>query len=835
MPNSSNIEILWKQVAAYRRMDPQAIIESMANHLEYSLCKNRYTVKNFDLFESLILTIRDRLVEFWNDTQQTYHKEKCKRVFYLSLEYLMGRSLKNNLINLGIYDECQTALAEMGISLNDLEEVEEDAGLGNGGLGRLAACFLDSLATMQLPAYGYGIRYEYGIFKQKFENGQQVEYPDSWLEKGYPWEIPQWDLMYPVKFFGRVHESRDETGAVHHEWIDTKDVLAMPYDVPITGYGNRTVNNLRLWQTRPSKDFDFSLFNKGDYMKAVEEKQKSETISKVLYPNDKEFSGKELRLKQQYFFVSASLQDIVRRYKLDFHTFEEFPDKVAIQLNDTHPSIAIPELMRILMDIEHLEWEDAWKISAKTFAFTNHTVLPEALEKWSVDILGHLLPRHLQIIYEINQRFMKEVEQTHPGDAELLVRLSLVEEGWPKHIRMTHLAIVGSHAVNGVAALHTELLKTTVFKDFYALYPEKFQNKTNGITPRRWLKASNPELSTLITQNIGEQWVTHLDELKQLESLAEDAEFQNAWRAAKSAKKVQLAEWIKKEMDVVVNPESMFDVQIKRIHEYKRQLLNIIHAVVLYSRIKKNPEIPFVPRTIIFGGKAAPGYYMAKLIINLINDVARVVNQDPAVKDQLKIIFVPNYGVSIAEKIIPAANLSQQISTAGTEASGTGNMKFSLNGTIIMGTMDGANIEIFEEVGADNIFIFGLSEVEVTQLKKNNYNPRVHYQETVELKEALEMINTGFFNRGNPHLYNDIYNSLVYDDRYLLLADFKSYAECQAKASQAFLNKEQWTKMSIYNTANMGKFSSDRTIQEYANDIWDLKPVPIETGVYKQR
>jgi len=609
----------------------------------------------------------------------------------------------------------------------------------------------------------------------------------------------------------------------------------MAYDVPIAGYGNHTVNNLRLWSAKPSKSFDFQLFNSGDYIQAVEETQRSGTISKVLYPNDQGFSGKELRLKQQYFFVAASLQDILRRFKTHSENFESFPDHVAIQLNDTHPSIAIPELMRIFVDEEDLEWDEAWSITTRVFAYTNHTVLPEALERWSVDLMGRLLPRHLEIIYQINDSFLASVKKQFPDDTDLLRRISFIEENDHKQIRMPYLSIVGSHTINGVAELHTELLKTTVFKDFYKLFPERFQNKTNGITPRLWLRNVNPELSKIITAKIGDGWITELQQLRQLEAFADDPEFQQSWRSVKRLKKEQLANWLKQNSGISIDPESLFDVQIKRIHEYKRQLLNILHVIYLYNQMLEHPELPFVSRTFLFGGKAAPGYFMAKLIINLANDVARVVNHDPAMQDRLKVVFVPNYNVSVAEKMIPATDISQHISTAGTEASGTGNMKFILNGALILGTMDGANIEIAEEVGAENIFTFGMSSDEVSSLAKSGYNPRVPYQNNPELREVLSMINTGYFNRDKPHLYNDLYNSLVFEDKYMLLEDFASYVECQQRVIKTWQDPEKWTRMSILNTAASGKFSSDRTIAEYARDIWKLKPVTVELPGKKVR
>jgi len=836
MPQTrKEMEIMWDLIATYRSMDRDGLLESMANHIEFSQCKNRYTAEDFDIFRSFALSIRDRLVEFWNDTQQTYHRKKCKQVYYLSLEYLIGRSLKNNLLNLGISDAGEDAIRKIGYDLEEIQELEHDAGLGNGGLGRLAACFLESMATLELPAHGYGIRYEFGIFKQQFENGAQVEAPDNWLEEGYPWEIPRWEVVYPVHFFGQVKEIINKKGKSKRAWVETEEVLAMAYDVPIAGYGNHTVNNLRLWSAKPSKSFDFQLFNSGDYIQAVEETQRSGTISKVLYPNDQGFSGKELRLKQQYFFVAASLQDIIQRFKTHSENFESFPEHVAIQLNDTHPSIAIPELMRIFVDEEDLEWNEAWSITTRVFAYTNHTVLPEALERWSVDLMGRLLPRHLEIIYEINDLFLESVKKQFPDDADLLRRISFIEENDHKQIRMPYLSIVGSHTINGVAELHTELLKTTVFKDFYKLFPERFQNKTNGITPRLWLRNVNPELSKIITAKIGDGWITELQQLRQLEAFADEPEFQQSWRSVKRLKKEQLAYWLKQNGGISIDPESLFDVQIKRIHEYKRQLLNILHVIFLYNQMLEHPELPFVPRTFLFGGKAAPGYYMAKLIINLANDVARVVNHDPAMHGRLKVVFVPNYNVSVAEKMIPATDISQHISTAGTEASGTGNMKFILNGALILGTMDGANIEIAEEVGAENIFTFGMSSDEVRSLAKSGYNPRVSYQHNPGLREALSMINTGYFNRDKPHLYNDLYNSLVFEDKYMLLEDFASYVECQQRVIKTWQDPDKWTRMSILNTAASGKFSSDRTIAEYAKDIWELEPVTVELPGKKVR
>ncbi len=835
MKQAQKQEKIWERVAQYRKLDKEGIIQSLANHLEYSLCKNRYTYKDYDIYDSLALSIRDRLLEYWNDTQQTYHQKNTKRVYYLSLEFLMGRSLRNNLMSLGIYDVCKEALAEVGYDLEELEEMEVDAGLGNGGLGRLAACFLDSMASMQLPAYGYGIRYEYGIFKQQILDGEQCESPDNWLTNGCPWEIPQLDYVFPVKFYGHVEQHQNTDGTIKYKWVGGEEVLAVAYDTPVPGYKNHTVNNLRLWSSRSSNEFDFQLFNAGDYLQAVEEKQKSQAISKVLYPNDQGFSGKELRLKQQYFFVSASLQDILRRFLTDHDSLEQLPDKVAIQLNDTHPSIAIPELMRILMDEYGIGWEKTWEITRKVFAYTNHTVLPEALERWSVDMMGNLLPRHLQIIFEINQQFLDYVSRKNPNDDDLLRRVSIIEEGEYKQIRMPYLAIVGSHAVNGVAALHTELLKATVFQDFYKLFPKRFQNKTNGITPRRWLRNANPELSDLITEKIGDSWITQLDQLKKLIPFAKDTKFQNSWRQVKMNRKKQLANWIHNHNGIDVDVNSLFDVQVKRIHEYKRQLLNVLYIIWMYNKIRNNSDENFVPRTFMMGGKAAPGYHMAKLIIHLVNDVAHVINNDPDVGGRIKVVFLENFGVSLGEKVYPAAELSEQISTAGMEASGTGNMKFALNGALTIGTLDGANIEIKEEVGDDNIFIFGLTADEVMKMKSEGYKPSVHYEKNPELREVLDMINSGYFNKGNPYMYQDIYNTLVYSDYFMLLADFEGYVECQRRVNDAYLDQKKWTQMSILNTANMGKFSSDRTIQEYAKDIWDIQSVKITSARSKKR
>lgn len=817
----------------FQGTDVQSIEQSFASHLKYTLAKDEYSATQRDCFKSIAYSVRDRLVERWIETQQTYHRKEAKRVYYLSMEFLIGRLLGDALINLGLYENSELALRELGYDLNQLREFEADAGLGNGGLGRLAACFMDSMATLELPAYGYGIRYEYGIFSQKIRDGYQVELPDQWLRYGNPWEIERPEYIYVIKFYGRVKENKAPDGTPTYEWVDTDDVIAMAYDVPIPGFRNNTVNNLRLWSARATREFNLEYFNTGDYDRAMEDKIQSESISKVLYPRDDLWKGRELRLKQEYFLVSATLQDIVRRYKKSHSDrFASFPDKVAIQLNDTHPALAIPELMRILMDDEGLSWEEAWPITYKTFGYTNHTVMSEALEKWSVERLSNLLPRHLQIIYEINRRLLDMIREKFPGDLPRLSRMSLIEEGAPKRIRMANLCVVGSHSVNGVAELHTNILKNRVFKDFYELWPEKFNSKTNGITQRRWLYLSNPALSKLISEKIGEGWIRDLYQLRKLEAFADDEEFQEKWRAAKQANKQKLADYIREKNGVVVPVDSLFDVQVKRIHEYKRQLLNVLHVVTLYNQIKENPESVKVPRTVIFGGKAAPAYFIAKLIIKLINSVAEVVNNDPQVGERLKVVFIADYGVTLAQTIIPAADLSEQISTAGYEASGTGNMKLALNGAITIGTLDGANVEIREEVGEENIFIFGLTADQVVELKSSGYSPWPYYQNTPKLKRVLDMIASGYFSPGESALFQPLLDSLLNKgDNYMVLADYAAYLACQQKVSEAYLNQKLWWKKSILNVARMGKFSSDRTISQYANEIWNVQPVPISLPV----
>ncbi len=807
-------------------LDAEAFKRSLANRLVYSIGKDPITATPRDWFFTAAHATRERLIERWMETMRSYYRADAKRVYYLSMEFLMGRALMNSVLNMGCDEAFRQALADMGLDLQQIREMEHDAALGNGGLGRLAACFLDSLATLGIAGYGYGIRYEYGMFTQKIEGGRQVEHPDNWLRYGNPWEFPRPEVLFPVKFHGRVVSYPDGAGRTRYQWVDTDEVMAMAYDFPVPGYDTETVNNMRLWAAKASRDFDLGFFNEGNYIKAVEDKNASENLSKVLYPDDTTEMGRELRLKQQYFFVCASLQDILYRYGKQHPNFDELPDKVAIQLNDTHPSIAVAELMRILVDQHELDWEHAWDITTRTFSYTNHTLMPEALETWPLALFERLLPRHLQIIYEINHRFLREVARCFPGDNDLLRRVSLIDENGGRRIRMAHLAVVGSHKVNGVAAIHTQLMRDTIFADFQRIWPEKIVNMTNGITPRRWLNQANPGLAALITRQIGKGWLKNLDELKRLVPLAEDAAFRQAFATVKRDNKVRLAELIDHHLKIRVDPDSLFDVQIKRIHEYKRQLLNVLHIVTMYNRIRANPEGHYVPRTVIFGGKAAPGYQMAKLIIKLINDVAEVVNHDPVIADRLKVVFIPNYDVSTAEDIIPAAELSEQISTAGTEASGTGNMKLALNGALTIGTLDGANIEIMQEVGAENIFIFGLTTEQVAELRARGYNPWDWYHGNGELRRVLDMIGSGYFSPDEQGRYGRIFDALTHHgDHYLLLADYAAYIAKQLEVEALYGEADAWTRKSILNVANMGKFSSDRTIREYAEVIWQGRPV----------
>lgn len=810
-------------------MDTDALRDDLLEHLQYSLAKDEYSATSHDALTSLSLAVRDRLIERWIRTQQTYYRQNVKRVYYFSLEFLMGRTLRNSLTNLGIGEETEEAVREAGYDLDELAETEPDAALGNGGLGRLAACFLDSMATLELPAYGYGIRYEYGIFRQSIIGGFQEETPDNWLRYGNPWEIGRPEYLYPVQFYGQVQPYTDADGNLQHEWVAGQSVMAMGYDTPIPGYDTNTVNTLRLWSAKATREFDLEHFNDGEYEEAMVDKIQTETITRVLYPNDNVFVGRELRLKQQYFFVSASLQDIIRRYRKFNDSFEGFHLKNAIQLNDTHPAIAIPELMRLLVDQEGLTWEQAWDIVVNTFAYTNHTVLPEALELWRVDLIESLLPRHLQIIYEINQRFLEQVRSAYPGDDDRIRRMSIIEEGPEKRVRMAHLAIVGSHKVNGVAELHTRIIKERVFRDFVDLWPDKFTNKTNGITQRRWLQVANPGQSELITGRIGDDWVCNLDHLRNLEPLAGDAGFREEWRAVKRQNKERLASHIRKQTGLRIDPDSMFDCQVKRIHEYKRQLLNVLHVVTLYGRLRDDPDLDVTPRTVIFGGKAAPGYAVAKLIIKLVNDVARIVNNDLTTRDRLQCVFLPDYNVSLAEKIFPASDLSEQISTAGMEASGTGNMKFALNGAPTIGTLDGANIEIREAVGEENFFLFGLTAEEVDQRRQGGYDPYGLYRSLPELTRAIDWLRDGIISHTDRDLYHPITNGLLHGgDPFMVLADYASYIEAQEQVGRAFADRDRWTPMSILNAARVGRFSSDRTIREYADEIWNAESVPIE-------
>jgi starch phosphorylase len=803
-----------------------AIRQGIENHLNYTVGKDATVATDRDWFSVVAHTLRDRLIDRWRRTMSHHYQQDVKRTYYLSLEFLIGRSLKNSMLSMGIYEECLQALTELGLPEQRLLELEPDPALGNGGLGRLAACFLDSMATLNLPGYGYGIRYEYGMFYQRLYDGFQVEQPDNWLRYGNPWELPRPEVLYQIGFGGHVVEYLDDNGQKRYEWHNAEDVMAMAYDTPIPGYNTDTVNNLRLWSAKSSRGFNLQCFNEGNYIKAVEDKEYSENLSRVLYPDDRTSEGRELRFRQEYFFISASIQDIIRRYLSNHSDIRGLPEKVAVQLNDTHPALAIPELMRLLLDRFHLTWEESWEMSSKIFSYTNHTLLPEALETWSVSLFERLLPRHLSIIYLINHYFLQEVGQRYPNDMDKLRRLSIIGEEGEKYVRMSHLAIVGSHKVNGVAALHTHLMKTKIFKDFEAYFPEKIVNKTNGITPRRWLNEANPVLVELINAHIGKHWTTDLSQLKKLIPLADDPAFRGAFRIVKRSNKQRLAAFIEEKLGVKINPDSLFDVQIKRMHEYKRQLLNLLHVVTLYNEIRTQPTIDRVPRTVIFAGKAAPGYFMAKLIIKLINDVANVINNDPAVGDQLKVVFIPNYDVSTALRIIPAADLSEQISTAGMEASGTGNMKLALNGALTIGTLDGANVEIRDEVGAENIFIFGLTAEKVVELREQGYRPLDYYHANSQLKQVLDMIRSDYFSADAPTRFEPIIDTLTQGgDYFMLLADYADYVACQQQVETLYRNPEAWTRKAVLNVANMGKFSSDRTIKEYAEEIWEITPV----------
>ncbi|MGA8705853.1 MAG: glycogen/starch/alpha-glucan phosphorylase [Steroidobacteraceae bacterium] len=805
-----------------------ALKHAFLDNLYYKQGKFATLATPHDYYLALAYAVRDRMLQRWISTASTYTENGSRTVAYLSAEFLIGPHLANNLINLDIYDVAREAMSELGLDLEELLRQEDEPGLGNGGLGRLAACFIDSLATLQVPCVGYGIRYEYGIFQQEIIDGWQAERTDKWLRYGSPWELlrPEWAVQ--VKFGGHTERFQDEQGRHRVRWVPAREVVAVPYDTPILGYHVDTANTLRLWRAEAPESFDFSVFNRGDYWGAVQQKVTSENITKVLYPNDDQVRGKELRLEQQFFFVCASLQDMLRITRVQHIPPERFHEKFAIQLNDTHPSIAVAELMRLLVDELVMDWDRAWAITRRSFGYTNHTLLPEALERWPVEMLGRLLPRHLEIIYEINARFLDEVRIAFFGDEQRLQRMSLIEESGERYIRMAHLAAVGSHAINGVSSLHSELLKSDVLRDFYELWPEKFSNRTNGVTPRRWMVLANPGLAQFITRAIGSDWVRNLYELRGLEPLIEDAGFREDWRAIKRANKTALAAIIRERTGVAVNPEAIFDVQVKRIHEYKRQHLNILHVIGLYRRLKTDPTLEIQPRVFIFGGKAAPGYHLAKLMIRLITAVGEIINRDPGVRDLLKVVFLPNFNVTNAQHIYPAADLSEQISTAGKEASGTGNMKFQMNGALTIGTLDGANIEIREEVGAENFFLFGMNAQQVQWLHQSGYRPMDLYRSQPELREVIDIIRDGFFSRGNSEQFRDLVGNLMHDDPYMVLADYRAYAECQRQVDATFRDYERWTRMSILNTARSGKFSSDRTIREYCVEIWHARGVPVQ-------
>jgi starch phosphorylase len=801
----------------------KALIE---NQLKFSLARDKQSASKRDWWLATSKAVQCIAIERLMATQTMHRQVNAKRLYYLSLEFLMGRLYINSFHSAGVFPNMVLAIKELGLDIEELRAEEYDMGLGNGGLGRLAACFLDSLATLDLPAIGYGIHYQYGLFKQEFRNGYQVELPDDWMKYGTPWEIVRPEHTTEIELYGQVENVFDDLGNYVPKWMNTKKLMGIPYDIPIPGYGTTTVNFLRLWASKAAEDFNFEAFNRGGYEEAVREKNASETVSKVLYPNDKTESGKELRLIQQYFFVACSLKDIIRRFRKNNSDWNNFPEKVAIQLNDTHPAIAVVELQRILHDEYGMVWEVAWDIVTKTFAYTNHTLLPEALEKWSVGLFQKVLPRHLQIIFEINKHFLRQVDEKWPGNLEKVRRLSLIEEGDHQMVRMANLSVVGSHSVNGVAALHTQLLKSELFPEFDELYPGKFNNKTNGITPRRWLLACNPRLSELITSRIGNGWERDLVQLSGLEAFAKDPEFQRQFMAVKHANKVDLARIIKRDCGIDVDPSALFDVQIKRLHEYKRQHLNLLHILALYRRLLQNPDLNIVPRVFIFAAKAAPGYDLAKNIIKAINAVGSKINSDPRIKGKLKVVFLPNYRVSLAQRIVPAADLSEQISTAGKEASGTGNMKLSLNGALTIGTLDGANVEIREEVGDENIFIFGMTVDEVNELWKRGYNPHDFYMEHDELRAVVDWVGSNYFTPDEPNgVFRILHENLVHHDPYLCLPDFRAYTNAQQKVDDAFKDKVRWAEMAILNTARMGKFSSDRTIAEYAREIWKLDPV----------
>ncbi|MGJ7491162.1 glycogen/starch/alpha-glucan phosphorylase [Variovorax sp. ZT4R33] len=813
-----------RDVAAFKR--------AVANKLIYAVGKDPVAASPDDWLNATALAVRDQLVERWMATTRASYAQDLKRVYYMSMEFLIGRTFTNALLALELQDIVKQALADFGVDIAAITEREPDAALGNGGLGRLAACFLDSMATLGVPGFGYGIRYEYGMFRQKIVDGQQVETPDYWLTRGNPWEFQRPEVTYRVRFGGHVQRREDATAGGAADWVDTHDVLAVAYDTIIPGYGTQATNTLRLWSARATEEIDLSAFNRGNYMQAVESKNHSENVSRVLYPDDSTASGRELRLHQEYFFVSASVQDLLRRYLRTHKTFDRLPEKVSIHLNDTHPVLAVPELMRLLLDEHGLDWDTAWGHTQKVFSYTNHTLMHEALETWPVEMMGRILPRHLQILYDMNSRFLATVTQKLGHDVELLRRLSLIDETGERRVRMAYVAVLASHSINGVSGLHSELMKQSIFSDFNKIFPERFNNKTNGVTPRRWLAQANPPLAALLDQRIGRGWRRDLTQLQALRPMAQQAPFVRAFRHAKRENKLRLANWIEQNLGLVVDTDAMFDVQVKRIHEYKRQLLNVLHVVARYRRIVAAHEAgqtcDLVPRVVVFAGKAASAYHAAKLVIRLINDVAAVVNNDPRVGKLLKVVFLPNYSVSLAEIIMPAADLSEQISTAGTEASGTGNMKFALNGALTIGTLDGANVEMKDNVGDDNIFIFGNTTPEVADIRASGYQPRSYYESNAELQGVLDAIRDGVFSPGEPARYQGVFDTLVnWGDQYLLLADYASYVAAQEKVDALYRDADAWTHKAILNVAGMGAFSSDRTIAEYAHQIWHTKPVAL--------
>jgi len=819
--------------AAIRAAAVNTFTEDFLRHLFYTQGTVLEVATPNDLYTALACTVRNQLLERWLHTVQTHLRPGARTVSYLSAEFLLGPHLENNLVNLGILDEARAAMEGLGLDFERLVDQEEEPGLGNGGLGRLAACYMESLATLQIPAIGYGIRYEFGIFDQEIHDGWQTEVTDPWLRLGNPWEIHRPEVAYHVMWGGRTEGYLDDHGRYRVRWVPGREVRGTAYDTPIAGYRVNTCNTLRLWKAEAVKSFDFQDFNVGDYYGAVEEKVVSETVTKVLYPNDEPAGGKLLRLGQQYFFVSCSLQDMLRIHRRAGGSPETFHEKFAVQLNDTHPSVAVAELMRLLVDEHELGWEQAWDVTQRTFGYTNHTVLPEALEKWPVPLFQGMLPRHFEIVCEINRRFLDQVRVRYPGDDERCRRMSLIDEAGERYVRMANLAIVGSHTTNGVAELHSELLRTDVLRDFYEWTPARFANVTNGVTPRRFVLVGNPRLSRLVTSRIGDGWIRDLRELRRLERLADDPGFHAEWREIKRANKQDLASAIRARTGIVVDPGSLFDIQVKRLHEYKRQHLNVLHIITLYNRLKRDPHLDVVPRTFVFGGKAAPGYFMAKRIIRLINGVGEVINADPDVAGRLKVVFYPDFNVKQARCVYPAADLSEQISTAGKEASGTGNMKFSLNGALTIGTLDGANVEMREEVGAENFFLFGLTAEEVRALKATGYFPRDYYLSEPELREALDQVASGLFSRGDRDLFKPLVDSLLGDDGYLVLADYRAYVDAQEQVNLAYRDQDRWTRMSILNVARMGKFSSDRSVREYCERIWKVEPVAVELGRYQ--